>query len=815
MNLFELTRPSRAVLCVGAICTLAACSSDDNGRPSTDNTSKVTLTAPIQNVLPAAQLPSRLLPSAALQSDLLPSSERATESASLRIFDVTLSVEQEVNADGVDKLVNKNATATAEFKLDSSMGEGNETLSASVKITGLDEDDAVTAVHLHKGFAGANGDMLIALSRDELDPNLFYLPSGTKLSNLPGASLNLLLSGGWYFNVHTDKNPKGQLRGQIIPGDIQAVRIALEGAQEVPPVTTPAAADIESIGYFTVDTDDGRIWANIQNIGFQGTAAHVHSNFAGANGDVVIALNDVSADQGLEPGVFFSSAPGAVAANLPKLLNGGYYLNVHSEANPSGEVRGQILPKNVQTSRLLLQGEQEVPPVAAPAAESAYGIGYVTVRSDLPKVWVNLQNHGFNATAAHLHSEFAGANGDIVFALNDISADLEQAEGTSFSKVVEMDQSQLAKFLNGGLYLNTHSEANPSGEARGQILPQHVQTVRASLEGEQEAPPVLTPASEQVNSLGYLTIRTDTRVVWANILNAGFTATAAHVHNNFAGANGDIVFALNDVSDADGAAPGSHFNKVTKLEENQLAKLLIGGYYFNVHSDANSSGEVRGQITPEHIIAMRTELQGEQENPPVTQPIAEDIASTGYVTVHDETGAIWINILNQGFNATAAHLHAGFAGVNGDVTLPLEDVNGDGELFSAARGAKLADVAGLLRGGFYLNVHSNANPSGELRGQVVSNNSFALKDNSSAENGFSGYVTVTDIDAHDFTAALNIKGLAPDSVAATIQNANGALIAELEQNSDLPTLFQAEGRLPDYDDLLNGALTFKVEGNKE
>lgn len=67
-------------------------------------------------------------------------------------------------------------------------------------------------------------------------------------------------------------------------------------------------------------------------------------------------------------------------------------------------------------------------------------------------------------------------------------------------------------------------------------------------------------------------------------------------------------------------------------------------------------------------------------------------------------------------NATAAHFHGPAApGQNAGVAVPLKEF---GPSFSGNADLTDAQATDLLAGRWYLNVHTPANPGGEIRGQV-------------------------------------------------------------------------------------------------
>lgn len=138
------------------------------------------------------------------------------------------------------------------------------------------------------------------------------------------------------MNVHTPANPSGELRGQIITDNFVLVTFDLSGEQEVPAVVTDADGD----GYALVNTSnfDLELVANTRGVS-DASMAHIYTGDAGANGPVLVALAqpEGTADAWVTPaGVQINAEIFAV------LAGGGHYVNVHTPANPSGEIRGQI-----------------------------------------------------------------------------------------------------------------------------------------------------------------------------------------------------------------------------------------------------------------------------------------------------------------------------------------------------------------------------------------------------------------------------------------------------------------------------------------
>jgi hypothetical protein len=126
------------------------------------------------------------------------------------------------------------------------------------------------------------------------------------------------------------------------------------------------------------------------------------------------------------------------------------------------------------------------------------------------------------------------------------------------------------------------------GSAPGSAAAGMVAAERVVLTGASEVPPVATTAAGS----GTVTIRPD-HTVSVIIAVAGMTATAAHIHEGAAGANGPVIVPLTKTGDNTFAAPDG-----AKLTDSQYASYKAGNLYVNVHSAQYPGGEIRSQIKP-------------------------------------------------------------------------------------------------------------------------------------------------------------------------------------------------------------------------
>jgi hypothetical protein len=114
----------------------------------------------------------------------------------------------------------------------------------------------------------------------------------------------------------------------------RAAATTLSGTQEVPPVNTQGTAT-SSI----VVSGDKNSSGSIEVNGFNSTAAHVHEGALGQNGPVIIPLVKSGPNTWTIPTSTILSSQ-----QFDAYQRGNLYVNVHSAANPTGEVRAQLKP---------------------------------------------------------------------------------------------------------------------------------------------------------------------------------------------------------------------------------------------------------------------------------------------------------------------------------------------------------------------------------------------------------------------------------------------------------------------------------------
>jgi hypothetical protein len=112
----------------------------------------------------------------------------------------------------------------------------------------------------------------------------------------------------------------------------------LDGASEVPAVQTHAT------GSATVTIDGDQLTWHVEVSGIDHpTMAHIHGAAPGENGGVLVPLFREDKGEGFS-GVLTEGSTTVEADVIEAIRAGNAYVNVHTQTNPRGEIRGQLTP---------------------------------------------------------------------------------------------------------------------------------------------------------------------------------------------------------------------------------------------------------------------------------------------------------------------------------------------------------------------------------------------------------------------------------------------------------------------------------------
>ena len=124
--------------------------------------------------------------------------------------------------------------------------------------------------------------------------------------------------------------------GMMSKSNTVAFSGAMNAASEVPPNMTRGSGMAEA--WLNKDTNVLKYKITFDGLSGPATGAHFHGPAAaGANAGVVLPFSST-----MSP---IEGTATLTAAQAADLMSGKWYANVHTAANPDGEIRGQMLPK--------------------------------------------------------------------------------------------------------------------------------------------------------------------------------------------------------------------------------------------------------------------------------------------------------------------------------------------------------------------------------------------------------------------------------------------------------------------------------------
>lgn len=244
-------------------------------------------------------------------------------------------------------------------------------------------------------------------------------------------------------NDHTQFGPNAQVR----------LVANLSGSAERPnPVVSPGTGTFVGI----LDRASRVLNYTVTYSGITPTAGHLHRiNAANGNGPVEIPFASLGSP-------IIGTATLTTNSRVDSLLNGFYYVNLHTPANPGGEIRGNVRVDGPIRLTANLSGAFERP-TPTPSTATGSFVGIVDPSTRVLNYTVTYS--GLTPSAGHLHRiNAANGNGPVEIPFAALASPIIGTATLTTSTRVD-------SLLNGFYYANLHTPAFPGGEIRGDIRP--------------------------------------------------------------------------------------------------------------------------------------------------------------------------------------------------------------------------------------------------------------------------------------------------------------------------------------------------------
>jgi Cu/Zn superoxide dismutase len=315
-------------------------------------------------------------------------------------------------------------------------------------VTFVDLEGTETAAHIHNDAEG--GAVVKGLG---LGSPKFGTWTSTDPAPLNAQRIANLKAGLLYVNIHSTQDPNGEIRGQILlaPCEEQCFDASIDGSATGTPGT--------GTGRFALNHTETELayWVEFSGLTAAQTAAHIHNTAEG--GGIVRTLANGSPTSGVWK---FTDSPALTAQRVDDLKAGNLYVNIHTTAFPSGEIRGDLLPGTCQPTCFAAHLDG----AAAGTTSVATGEGFFQLSHARNRLAYGVTTTGVvDETGAHIHSDDEG--GAIVHPLD---AGMTKAGEWDGDDSPAMTQARVVSLLNDRLYVNVHTTAFPGGEIRGQLL---------------------------------------------------------------------------------------------------------------------------------------------------------------------------------------------------------------------------------------------------------------------------------------------------------------------------------------------------------
>ncbi len=484
--------------------------------------------------------------------------------------------------------------------------------------------------------------------------------------------------------------------------------VAAMQSSSVVPETTGEGKGVAS---FLLNGTRDTLAVNIGLISMSGNATSV-GIYSGEIGELGIQVVDLSAFISNNKVTTYITGT-QLDEILINLFNETLYVQVTSDANPLGEIRGQINLERDLNYVASLTGLEVVPELIG----FSYGLGSFSLNHEAKNLNFNivLQELSSPLLSVKLYSGAKGENGSEVADLTAFAA------GNLVSGQIIPAPEMLDELYNKHIYLLISTDAHPEGELRAQLENFKGLSFDAVVDGAQMVPAIVTPAK------GVCVIRLspamDTLFYDIVLDNINSAIDYAHLH---IGEYGLAYGALQvDFSSAINGNSIKGIKTSLGVSESTITKLLTSNLTLIVHTGDYPGGEIRGQIVRYARKGFVVNLEGSQ----VVSPVATSAYGNGIVSISRNEDNLHYNFVAGGLEseATGSYLSNNIFGQNGPIIYDAStNLLNNGFSVSANGYWRNTDLPSFLpnnsnqiiNDSVYLWIANINYPEGELRGQI-------------------------------------------------------------------------------------------------
>ncbi|MCH7689527.1 MAG: CHRD domain-containing protein [candidate division Zixibacteria bacterium] len=355
----------------------------------------------------------------------------------------------------------------------------------------------------------------------------------------------------------------------------------------------------------------------------------------------------------------------------------------------------------------------------------ASGFGLAILSPDSSNLSFFVTHDVDSLTGAHIHKAEQCVTGSIVFPFSSPTSPI--SEGWALSS------ADVNALFAGSLYVNIHSTSFPAGELRGQIIPEPIRFVHTLDEAQAAAG---TGTGSFANGCAIVTLSSDGLELSVEVSHDVETTNNGHIHKGAPGVAGAFVFPFTNFN--------SPITEVWALDTSDIKDLFLGDLYVNIHSDSFPAGEIRGQIVRQEFSLIANIAKSSVYG-------GDNSSATGFglFTLSEDQRHLSVYVEHDVTNPNGAHIHIGLPEIIGPIVFPLSGFTSP--ISDTWDNLSFTAVSNLLDSLFYINIHSDEFPDGEIRGQIEKKQvqySFELSDTLANEclgtgTGASGSATTT------------------------------------------------------------------------